>query len=74
MLTNSPVLFDFCIGNLISHLFTVGSMPVYHSVLNSVLNVKALIGAFNQETALVGAFSVNVQLHRLTDLRHYCIH
>ena len=38
-------------------VFTVGSMPVYHSVLNSVLNVKALIGAFNQEKAQVGAFS-----------------
>ena len=29
--------------------------------LNSVLNVKALVGAFNQEKALVGAFSVIVQ-------------
>ena len=29
-----------------------------------------LIGAFNQEKALVGAFSVIVQFHRLTDLRH----
>ena len=37
----------------------------------SVLNVKALVGAFNQEKALVGAFSVIVQLHRLIDLRHY---
>ena len=27
----------------------------------SVLNVKALVGAFNQEKALVGAFSVIVQ-------------
>ena len=27
----------------------------------SVLYVKALVGAFNQEKALVGAFSVNVQ-------------
>ena len=35
-----------------------------------VLNVKALVGAFNQEKALVGAFSVIVQLHRLIDLRH----
>ena len=26
--------------------------------LNSVLNVKALAGTFNQENALVGAFSV----------------
>ena len=31
--------------------------------LNSVLNVKALVGAFNQEKALVGAFSAIVQLH-----------
>ena len=28
----------------------------------SVLNVKTLVGAFNQEKALVGAFSVIVQL------------
>ena len=39
--------------------------------LNSVLNVKALVGAFNQEKALEGAFSVIVQLHLLIDLRHY---
>ena len=30
--------------------------------LNSVLNVKALVGAFNQEKVLVGAFSVIEQL------------
>ena len=29
--------------------------------LNSVLNVKALVGAFNQEKALVEAFSVIVK-------------
>ena len=29
--------------------------------LNSVFNVKALVGAFNQEKALVGALSVIVQ-------------
>ena len=28
--------------------------------------------AFNQEKALVGAFSVIVQLYQLIDLRHYC--
>ena len=33
--------------------------------------MKAVVAAFNQEKALVGAFSVIVQLHRLTDLRHY---
>ena len=29
--------------------------------LNSDLNVKALVGAFNQEKALVGAFSLIIQ-------------
>ena len=33
--------------------------------LNSVLNVKAVVAALNQEKALVGAFSVIVQLHQL---------
>ena len=33
--------------------------------------MKVLVGAFNQEKALVGAVSVIVQLHRLIDLRHY---
>ena len=32
------------------------------SVWNSVLDVKALIGAFNKEEALVGAFSVITNL------------
>ena len=32
--------------------------------------MKAVVAAFNQERALVGAFSVIVQLHRLIDLRH----
>ena len=36
--------------------------------------MKALVGAFNQEKARVGAFSVIVQLHRLIDLRHYFQH
>ena len=35
----------------------MGSTPVQHSVLN----VKAVVAAFNQEKALVGAFSVIVQ-------------
>ena len=35
--------------------------------LNSVLNVKALIGTFNQEKALVGAFSVIVKSDCGTD-------
>ena len=35
----------------------MGSTPVKHSVLN----VKAVVAAFNQEKALLGAFSVIVQ-------------
>ena len=44
-------------------------MPTYYGVnaclakcLNSVLNVKAVEAAFNQEKALVGAFSVITNL------------
>ena len=36
----------------------MGSTPIYHSVLN----VKAVVAAFNQEKALVGAFSVITNL------------
>ena len=36
--------------------------------------MKAVVAAFNQEKALVGASSVIVQLHRLIDLRHYSGH
>ena len=32
------------------------------SIVSFVLNVKALVGAFNQEKALVGAFSVITNL------------
>ena len=35
--------------------------------LHSVLNVKALVGAFNQEKALVGAFSVIMKTSCGTD-------
>ena len=36
-------------------------LPWGHKCFNSVLNVKALVGAFNQEKALVGALSMIVQ-------------
>ena len=39
-----------------------GQRP-FSIVSNSVLNVKAVVAAFNQEKALVGASSVIVQLH-----------
>ena len=60
---NLPVPCDNCIEDPISRLLTVGSTPVSHSVLN----VKALVGAFNQEKALVGAFSVIVKTGCGTD-------
>ena len=41
------------------------------SVQYSVLNVKALVGAFNQEKALVGAFSVIVKTDFETKRRPY---
>ena len=44
--------------------------PMMVEAPNSVLNVKALEGTFNQEKALVGAFSLIVHLHRLINLRH----
>ena len=37
--------------------------------VNSVLNVKAIVGAFNQEKALVGAFNVIMNLR----LKLYCV-
>ena len=41
-------------------VMTFASASQFHFYLpwDSVLNVKALVGAFNQEKALVGAFSV----------------
>ena len=53
MLTNLPVP--------VSRLLTMGSAPVKHSVLN----VKAVVAAFHQEKALVGAFSVIIHHRRL---------
>ena len=58
MLTNPPVPYDLCVGVPISRLLTVRSM----SVSCSVLNVKAIVGAFNQEKALVGALSMITNL------------
>ena len=66
MLTNlPPVPYDFASASQF-HVYTYcGVKARLAYCLNSVLNVKALIGAFNQEKALVGAFSVIVQFHRL---------
>ena len=57
-MVTKPVPNDLCIGVPISHLLTMGSM----SVLHSVLNVKAVVFAFNQEKVTAGAFSVITNL------------
>ena len=67
MLTNPPIHYDH--SNFTSTYRGVNALLAL--CLNSVLNVKALVGAFNQEKALVGAFSVIVQLHRLIVSQHY---
>ena len=48
-----------------------GQRPFSIVSYNSVLNVKALVGAFNQEKALVGAFSVIVKTGCVTDGSFY---
>ena len=62
---NQPVFHDFCDGIPISHLLNRGVNACLAQCLNSVLNVKVVVATFNQETSLVGAFSVIVQLHLL---------
>ena len=50
----------FALGTQFLHLLTVGSTPVKHSSV--IIDVKAVVGAFNQEKALVGAFFVIMNL------------
>ena len=57
------MIIDNCVGDPISHLLTVGSTPVSHSVLN----VKAVLAVFYQEKSLVGASSVIVKTDCETD-------
>ena len=45
-------------------------MLIYLTTGRRGLNVNMVVAAFNQEKALVGAFSLIVQFHRLIDLRH----
>ena len=54
----------------------MGSPSIEHSVfIVSCLNVKALVGAFKQEMALVGAFSMIVKLQnsRLIRFQLYAV-
>ena len=62
MLTNLPVPYDLYVGVRISRLFTMHGVNAHLAYcLNSVLNVKAVVGAFKPEKALVGAFSMIVK-------------
>ena len=62
--------FDLCIGIPISCLLTM-FRRMFSTVSYSVLNVKALVGAFNQEKAQVGAFSVIMKTGCGTDGSFY---
>ena len=70
MLSNPPIPYEIFALASHFHVYLLWVNICSEKCLNSVLNVNALVGAFNQEKALVGAFSVIVQLHRLVDLRH----
>ena len=59
---------DYVVDKIISYLGP--DFPLFHC-LNSVLNVKAVVASFNQEKALVGAFSVIVQ-PVVEPIVHYC--
>ena len=68
MLTNPSVPKDLCVCVPISHLLTMGSMSILHSLnSNSVFNAKVVVAAFNQEKALVGAYSMIVKTGCGTD-------
>ena len=59
MLTNLLIPYDLGVKIPISRQLTM-SNAYLALCLNSVLNVKALVGAFNQEKALIGASSMIV--------------
>ena len=64
MITKPPPLMTFASRTQFHVERPLGQRPF------SVLNVKALVGAFNQEKALVGAFSMIVQLV-VEPMEHY---
>ena len=65
MLTNLPVPDDLWVSQFYVYLLWVNAHVA--KCLNSVLNGKALVEAFNQEKAIVGAISV---IYYLIDFRH----
>ena len=67
MLIKLPIPYDLCVCIPISCLPTYRNtawVKAHCLILNSVLNVKALVGNFNWEKALEGAFAVIVKSSR----------
>ena len=60
MLTKPPSLMIIASWTQFHVYLPWGQRP-FSIVSYNVLNVKALLGAFNQEKALVGAFSVHIK-------------
>ena len=56
-----PYAYDLCIGVPYLNVYFQWVNTCLALCLDIILNVKTLAGAFNQEKALVGAFSVIVQ-------------
>ena len=62
MLTNLPVPYDIYVGVRISHLFTMHGVNAHLAYcLNSVLNVKAVVAAFNLDKAVIADLRVDLR-------------
>ena len=48
------------------HMYLLWVNVCYVLIVLSVVNVKGLVGTFNHEMSLVGAFSVNVNLREVS--------
>ena len=68
---HTKVSYDLCIWDPISTYRGMGQCPLALCLisLHSVLIVKAVVAAFNQEMDLVGAFSVSVTKNFCTNFR-----
>ena len=68
----SDVPYDICI-NVPNHVYLPWVNVHLAKCLNSVLNVKALEGTFNQEKALVGAPKIIIIMKLGSGLPLHCI-
>ena len=69
MITKPSVNDDLCVS-IPKAFYLLWVNACIAQCLNSVLNVKALVGTFNQEKALVGAFSMIVKTLPINRLHH----